>query len=206
MKASIVVLAIAAFFVCVVILIDLSSRMRKVRAQLSLLKQYISGSRVFGLWPSCSIDGTISNIPFVLTITSGGNRSRPKVIISCRQTTPFNIIILHSESQADLFERLKHMPVLSSLVKTNDPHFDGRLSIYSYNTADVTGYFYNTSRKDAVCKIFELGYNMLEFKGAEVTAQKYEYNIESDLQPDTLKLALEKVINLSKGFQAQGDR
>jgi len=47
---------------------------------------------------------------------------------------------------------------------------------------------------------------MLEFKGAEVTAQKYEYNIESDLQPDTLKLALEKVINLSKGFQAQGDR
>ncbi|HOU35967.1 MAG TPA: hypothetical protein PLJ26_00905 [Candidatus Omnitrophota bacterium] len=206
MALSTALSAAAVLLVWMVILFDLSARLRRIGERLSLLQRQIPDSRRFGLWAYCGLKGTLSGMPFVMTVTSGGNRSRPKIVISCRQKTPFKLIILHRESQSDFFTRLAHVPVMSALVKTNDPYFDERFSIYSHNTTDIAGYFYNTGRKDAVRGIFELGYNLLEFKGTEVTAQKYEYDTERDLHPDALKAVLGKVIVLAKGFRKGGDR
>lgn len=206
MALSTAVPAAAVLLVWVVILFDMSARLRRIRERLSLLQQQIPDSRRFGLWAFCGLKGTLSGMPFVITVTPGGNRSRPKIIISCRQNTPFKLMILQSEPQSDFFMRLARVPVMSSMVKTNDPHFDGRFTIYSHNTNDVAGYFYNTGRKEAVQGIFELGYTLLEFKGTAVTAQKYEYDTGCDLQPNVLKAVLEKVIVLARGFQTGGNR
>jgi len=196
----------AAVLVWLLILADLSSRTRKVRQKLSVLKRQVPGSMLSGFFVSCGIKGSISGIPFSISVNPGGNRSCPKIVIACTRKTPFKLVILRNEPQSDFFARLAHIPVLSAVRKTNDPHFDTRFCIYSHNTMDVSGYFYNSDRKDAVQKIFDLGYTLVEFKGSAVAARKHEYDPERDLRPDALKTALEKVIELAKGFNAGAQR
>ncbi|HNQ51192.1 MAG TPA: hypothetical protein PKL03_07115 [Candidatus Omnitrophota bacterium] len=192
----------AAALIWMFILVDLSNRTRKVRQKLFLLKQQVPDSVLAVFFVSCGLKGSVSGVPFSITVTPGGNRSSPKIVIACARKTPFKLVILRNEPQSDFFARLAHIPVLSAVRKTNDPHFDTRFCIYSHNTTDVTGYFYNSARKAAVQKIFDLGYTVLEFKGAAVTARKHEYDAEQDLQADVLKTALDKVIVLAKGFNS----
>lgn len=192
----------AAALIWMFILVDMSSRTRKVRQKLSVLKRQVPDSVLTGFSVSCGLKGAVSGVPFSITATHGGTRSRPKIVIACTRKTPFKLVILRNEPQSDFFVRLAHIPVLSAVRKTNDAHFDTRFCIYSHNTTDVTGYFYNSDRKAAVQKIFDLGYTLLEFKDAAVTAQKHEYDAERDLQADVLKTALEKVIVLAKGFNS----
>jgi hypothetical protein len=183
-----------------VIVFDLYSRSKKIREKLRLFQQQVAGSRYGGIFMEYWIKGCGAGLPFTITVTPGGSRSRPKVIVTCHKATPFKLMILRNESQSDFFHHIAHMPVLCSVVKTNDNHFDTRFSIYSHNSTDIAGYFYNTARKNAVQGIFDMGYTLVEFKGRVVAAQKYEYDAGKDLQPEILKAVLEKVMVLAQGF------
>jgi hypothetical protein len=183
-----------------VLVFDLYSRTKRVREKLCLLQQQVPGSQYRGFFMQYRLKGHWGGLPFTITVTPGGNRSRPRIIVTCHNATPFKLMILRNESQSDLFHRIAHMPVLCSMAKTNDNHFDTRFSIYSHNNTDISGYFYNTGRKNAVQGVFDLGYTLLEFKGKGVSARKYEYDTLKDLEPEILKAVLEKVSALAQGF------
>jgi hypothetical protein len=183
-----------------VILFDLYSRTKRIRGKLRLLQQCLPNFTYGAFLMDYCLKGVSAGIPVSVEVTLGGNRSRPKITVTCHKVTPFKIMILRNESQSDFFTRLAHTPILCSIVKTNDRNFDARFSIYSHNNTDVAGYFYSTDRKDAVSKIFDLGYTFVELKGKVVSAQKFDYDVENDLRPDIVNTVVEKVCVLARGF------
>jgi hypothetical protein len=184
-----------------VIVVDLYSRTRIVRAKLRVIRKHVPDFKYGGSFMHYYLKGESAGLPVTVSVTPGGNRSRPKIMVTFRTSTPFKLMILRNESQPDFFLRLAHTPVLCSIVKTNDIDFDTRFTIYSYNNSDVPGYFYNTERKNAVSKIFDLGYTLIEFKNKAVSAQKFDYDIEDDLQPGKVSNILEKISVLAHGFK-----
>jgi hypothetical protein len=183
-----------------VILVDLYARTRRVREKLCVIRQHVPDLKYGGSFVNYCLKGESAGLPVTINVTPGGNRSRPKIIVACHKATPFKIMILRNESQCDFFTRMAHTPIMCSMVKTNDANFDTRFSIYSHNSTDVAAYFYNTDRKNAVSKIFDLGYTLVEMKGKAVTAQKFDYDVENDLQPDIVSNILGKLCVLAKGF------
>jgi hypothetical protein len=195
MNALLIIILIAG-----VIFIDVYLRTKKLSRKLRFFEQQIPAFRLGGSFMRYNLSGIHAGTPFSIIVTPGGNKSRPKIAVSCRKENPLKILIMKDDSQSDFFTRLSHRPILCSIVKTGDPAFDTRFSIYSHNGADVPAYFYNTNRKNAAAKIFELGYTLLEFKGRRISCQMYDYSVENDLKPEALKAAMECVSVLSRGF------
>lgn len=183
-----------------VIAYDMYSRSKGIRQRLRFIEQRLPDLKYNGSFANYRLKGMFGGVPVTVSVTPGGNRSRPKIMVTCHKATPFKVVILRNEPQSDFFTRLAHMPVLCSIVTTNDKDFDARFSVYSHNSTDISGYFYNTERKNAVARVFDLGYTLLEFKGRSFSAQKFGYDIENDLRQDTVINILEKVCVLSRGF------
>lgn len=147
-----------------------------------------------------SVNGELDGVRFSVWASPGGNRSRPALSVVCYKGTPFRVTILKNELQSDFFARMAKVPVLCSIVKTNDPFFDSRFSIYSHNNAEVAGYFYNTGRKNAAAGILDRGFSFVRFNGKSITARKYDFDPERDMGPGTLKAVLDHLIVLTGGL------
>jgi hypothetical protein len=187
-------------FVCGVIVFDLHSRTRLIREKLRAFRERVPDFKYRASFTAICLTGVFDGFSVTITVTPGGNRSRPKIIVACHKVTPFRLTILRNVSQADFFTRLAHSPILCSIAKTNDNNFDTRFSVYSHNNTDVAGYFYNTGRKAAVISMFDLGFNLISFKGSKIYAQKFDYDVENDLEPGVLTGILDKLCVLARGF------
>lgn len=183
-----------------VVLFDLYSRTKRIGEKLRLIRQHVPDLKYSASFMSYCLKGVYGGNPVSIRVDPGGNRSRPKIVVACYKATPFRLMLLRNVSQSDFFTRLAHTPILCAMVKTNDINFDARFSIYSHNNNDVAGYFYSTERKNAVSGIFDSGYTLVEFKGKVIIAQKFDYDVEKDLQPDILSNILDKLSVLARGF------
>jgi len=186
--------------VAVIVFFDLYSRARVIRQKLSAFSQIIPGALLGGFLTKYSVKGETAGVKFTISATHGGNRSRPVLSAACEKKASFKVTIMRNDSQSDFFTRISHVPVMCSVVKTNDVYFDSRFSIYSHNNAEVCGYFYNTGRKNAVAKIIDSGYTLIRFNGKSVSALKYDYDREHDLQSEALKSILDNLIILTHGI------
>lgn len=85
-------------------------------------------------------------------------------------------------------------------LKINDESFDQDFFISSNYPDQVIGYLNNTDKKNAVRELFSNGFSVLSIDGKKISIRKSIYNLVTDLEPQRIMEALQKLSLLASGL------
>ncbi|MDD5585130.1 MAG: hypothetical protein PHV55_08765 [Candidatus Omnitrophica bacterium] len=124
-----------------------------------------------------------------------------------KNTPPYLTVFLSKECSATL--KIYQETELSVLgkkiglvreIKINDEIFDGKYLIFSNNPQHVTLYLGNADIKNAVTEIFNDGFTSITANKKGITIRKPDYDPNSDLSPESMTKALQKISMVVRGL------
>jgi len=168
---------------------------KKTRKALSQLTAYLPGAlSKFPFDPSYR--GVYQGLNFVITLTQGGKNSPPYLRVLLMKKSTFQLS-LYKES---LISELGKKVGVVKEVKINDEVFDKDFFIFSNKPDKIISYFSNGEIKNTARELFDvLGFNGLIINEQGLKAQKVNYNLNIDLEPQRIINALQKLSILARG-------
>lgn len=168
---------------------------KKTRKALSRLAAYLPGAlSKFPFDPSYR--GIYQGLNFVITLTQGGKNSPPYLRVLLMKKSTFQLS-LYKES---LISELGKKVGVVKEVKINDEAFDKEFFIFSNKADRVISYFSNSDIKNTARDLFDvLGFNGLIINEQGLKAQKVNYNLKTDIEPQRMISVLQKLSILARG-------
>ncbi len=168
---------------------------RKRADALGKLSQYVKGTLSKNiLFPSFS--GEYEGFPFAVTLLSGGEDSPPILNICLIKTSNFQLKV-YKES---VFSKIGKKLGLVHEIKTGEEAFDREFLVFSNKPNQVMSYLNNPTAKNAIREIFRKGFQSLVIDGKKILVSKPNYNVESDLEPQSILFILQQLTSSAQGL------
>lgn len=192
-KPTIEIVVPIIFFLIFVLAIYYSSKKRK--EALAKLSNYLNGAiSKFSL--ASSFKGEYQGIKFTISLVQGGESSPPYLKIILLKNSLFKLKIYKETALSKLGKRIG----VIREVKINDEMFNKEFLIFSNNPVKTTNYFNNENIKKTISELFKNGFDALLLDGKRILIQKPYYNLEFNLEPQSIMRTLQKLILLTKSL------
>ncbi len=168
---------------------------KKAREALRRMSGYLTGHVTKNIfWPTFS--GDYQGLKFSIALIPRSKSSPPYLRVSLVRRSSFRLYIYRESASNNFWKKIG----LLREVDVADESFDKDFLIISNQQDQAKAYLTNNNVKGAIRELFAMGFNMLFIEGAKITAHKPNYNLEIDVQPQSITAILQKLGRIAGGL------